>query len=67
MSQAGEGWNPSVEQCCSCCARSDERQQIEETVRSVPLHGLQLCANLPCVPQIVELAGKLCVAAADAN
>lgn len=39
---AGVGWDSSVEQCCSCCVRSD----------------------LFCVPQMVELAGKLCVEAA---
>ena len=37
MSQAGEGWNSSAEQCCSCCAGSDERQQMEEAGRSFHL------------------------------
>ena len=35
----------------------------EERVRSFPLQGQQLGANLRGVPQIEELAGKLCVAA----
>ena len=24
---AGEGWDSNVEQCCSCCARTDESRQ----------------------------------------
>ena len=39
----------------------------EETICSSPLQGQQLGANLLVIPQIVKLAGKLCITAAGAN
>ena len=46
MSQAGERCNPNIEQCCSCCAMSDEIRWMEEAGHSFPLQGEQLRANL---------------------
>ena len=39
MRQAAEGCYSNVDEWCSCSARSNERQQVEESGCSFPLQG----------------------------
>ena len=51
---AREGWDSSAEQCCSCCARSDEIQQSRKQFRNTQsVAGYPMASEVPAMSQIM--------------